>query len=573
MVSAMRTYPVWQVAHQGPYVSLLDTLLANRNLNIDELEVGAEGLHPPEQLLDLQRGVERIERSIRRDEHIVIFGDYDVDGVSSTALMLDFLDHVGASCDFLLPDRHHDGYGLKPPGVRRALELGARLIITVDNGISAFEALQVARAQSVDVVVIDHHRQNVELPPAHSIINPNRLDCDYPFKGLAGVGVTFKVVQRLSEAFLAGDQRRRYLNDLLDLFALGTVADIVPLLDENRILLRYGLRVADRSTRPGFQALRGVARVKGRLDTRAIGFYLGPRLNVAGRLEKPDLALELLRTDDSERARELAGQLDDLNARRRQMQKQGIQEALSLVGDEDLERERLICSLGEEWDLGVIGLIASALCETFSRPAVAVTDVKRDGTYVGSARSIPGYDVNDGIRACSEFLTTYGGHAAAAGFSLPGDRYEEFRAALIDNANANLSVKDLQASLHIDTELDVADIHYETVKSLARLEPFGQGNPVPVFVTRNLEVESFSRVGREAEHLKVVFRSESATRPAIWWRQGEVADALEAGSRVDAAYELSLDAYKGLETAQMVVKDLCLPGAGASASEGGPVTV
>lgn len=557
----MRIYPVWQLAHEGDYSSLLDVLLHSRGLSLAELDVGPEGLHPPELLTDLERGAERIERAIRRDETIVVYGDYDVDGVSSTVLLLDFLEHVGGRCHYLLPDRHIDGYGLKPPGVDKAIALGASLIITVDNGIAAFEALHLARQRGIDVVVIDHHRQNEDLPPAHSIINPNRRDCNYPFKGLAGVGVTFKVVQRLSETLIEAGQRRRYLNDLLDLVALGTVADVVPLLDENRVLVRYGLKAMERSARPGLQELRIVARCRGPVDTTALAFFLAPRLNVAGRLEKPDLALDLLRAKDPEEGRRIAQRLNELNGQRQQLQKQGVREAQALITAEVLERERLLCVLGEEWGLGVIGLIASNLSEAFHRPAVVVTDVQRNGVYVGSARSIPGYDINDGISSCARYLTTYGGHAAAAGFSLQAGSYEEFRAELVDHASARLRPEDMEAQLDIDLELKPADIHMSTVELLRRIEPFGQGHPVPLFAVCDLEVAAVKRIGKQGEHLKLAFYVDGGSRSAVWWRQGGVAGELEIGNRVDVAFELSEDTFNGNGTVQMVVRDVRPAGA------------
>ena len=565
----LRTYPVWRLAHEGEYGALIDALLAGRGLRLADLDVGPEGLHRPELLTDLDRGAERIERALRRDETIVVYGDYDVDGVSSAALLLDFLERVDARVQALLPDRHTDGYGLKPPGLEKALGLGADLVVTVDNGISAFEALQLARDEDLDVVVIDHHRQNEELPPAHSIINPNRRDCGYPFKGLAGVGVTFKVVQRLSESFLEAGERRRYLNDQLDLVALGTVADLVPLLDENRVLVRRGLKAVERSARPGLQELRIAARCpQGRVDSTAVAFYLGPRLNVAGRLEKPDLALDLLRTRDKEKGRLLAKQLNELNQRRQQLQREGVREARSLVSEDQLERERLLCVLGEEWNLGVIGLIASDLAERFWRPAVVITDVRRSGTYVGSARSIPGYDMNDGLHHCSRFLTTYGGHAGAAGFSLPAGAFEEFRASLIDHAAGVLTPADLEAHLDIDLELSAADIDMATVELLRRLEPYGKENPVPLFLTRDLEVVSKARVGKEGEHLKVAFKA-GGVRPGVWWHQGPMAGDLEPGQRLDVAYELSEDTFNGMGTVQMVIRDMA-PAAGSEAAQAPP---
>ncbi|MFH1569878.1 MAG: single-stranded-DNA-specific exonuclease RecJ [Gemmatimonadota bacterium] len=553
----MRTFPVWKIAHEGDYRSVLEVLLAGRCLSEADLEGGAQRLHAPALMRDLERGVERLAGAIRRGEKIVVYGDYDVDGVTSTAVIMDLLERAGADCDYLLPDRHVDGYGLRPPGVTRARERDASLIVTVDNGISAHEALEAARAAGMEVVVVDHHRQTEDLPPAHSIINPNRRDCPYPFKGLAGVGVTFKVVQALSEAFIDADERRAYLNSLLDLVALGTVADIVPVVDENRILIRQGFRVMERGERPGLAELRTVARASGPVTSTAVAFFLGPRLNAAGRLASADLALRLLRARDAAEAQALAAELEALNSRRQQLQRTGIREAETLVGTADLAADRILVLLGEGWELGVIGLIASQLSERFYRPVAVCTDARGDGTYVGSARSIPGYDMVAGISCCSRYLQTYGGHAGAAGFSLEGGHFEAFRAALIDHANQNLAAEDLVPSLAVDLVLRAEDIAAHTAAELARLEPFGPGNEVPVFAARDLEVQACTRVGRGGEHLKLGLRAGDCRCTAVWWRNGEAASRLNRGDRIDAAFTLEEDTYTGNGAVQMVIRDLC----------------
>ena len=344
----MRLYPVWNIAHDDQYDGLVDALLVSRGLTRATLRVGPEVLHPPELLADMTVAVARLERAIKSGEKIVVYGDYDVDGVCSTVVIIDFLERVGANCDYLLPDRHKDGYGLKPPGVARAGEKGAQLIVTVDHGISAFEALELAAAQNIDVVVVDHHQQIEELPRAHAIVNPNRRDCEYPFKDLAGVGVTFKLVQALSGVFLAGDDRRRYLNDLLDLVALGTVADVMPVLGENRLFIQHGLKILQQTRRPGLRQLKEIAGYKDKpLKTTSLGFHLGPRINVAGRLETPDLALRLLRASNDGEAAQLADLLNKLNTRRQALQREGMLEAETLVGPEDLKRDRIIVVLGE----------------------------------------------------------------------------------------------------------------------------------------------------------------------------------------------------------------------------------
>ncbi|MCC7261657.1 MAG: single-stranded-DNA-specific exonuclease RecJ [Candidatus Latescibacteria bacterium] len=553
----MRRYPVWDIRCDQPYESLLEALLSSRGLNWAALAINPEHLHAPELLADLEQGAGRLEQAIRKGERIVVFGDYDADGVTSTALLLDFLEEAGANCGFMLPDRHRDGYGIRAASVEVAAQQGAQVIATVDNGVSAFEALERARQLGIDVVVIDHHQPQDQLPPAHSLINPNRRDCAYPFKGLAGVGVTFKVVQALSQAFMAGDQRRRYLNGLLDLVALGTVADVMPVLGENRVLIHHGLKTLANTSRPGLRQLKVAAGCGDRpLTTSTIGFQLAPRLNVAGRLATPELALRLLRAKTDSEAMVLAEELNTLNAKRQQLQRTAVQEAEALVSPEDLESERIIVVLGDSWDLGVIGLIAGKMAERYARPAVVCTENGEQGLYVGSARSIPGYDIGAAVSACAAHLTTYGGHRGAAGFSLAPAAFEAFRADLIDHAQAQLTPEDLQARLQVDLVIQPRDLGLHTVEALGRLEPFGNGNQAPVFALRDCRLKRCDRIGKEGTHLKLGIEVGGQSCTAVWWNQGEVAGKLGVGQPLAAAFELEEDTYTGKGAVQMVLKDL-----------------
>ena len=553
----MRRYPVWNVVRDDPYDSLVDALLAGRGLTRAELQVGPEALHPPEQMQDMAIAVARLERAVRAREKIVVYGDYDVDGVCSTAVLMDFLERVGADCDCLLPDRHKDGYGLKPPGVERAIAKGARVIVTVDNGISAYEALELAAGRGVEVVVVDHHQQLAELPRALAIINPNRRDCTYPFKDLAGVGVTFKLVQALSAAFLAGEERRRYLNELLDLVALGTVADLVPVLGENRLFIQRGLQILQRTKRLGLRALKKVASYRDQpLDAASLGFRLGPRINVAGRLKTPDIALRLLRSASEGEAAQLADELNKLNSQRQARQREGIQEVEEQVGSEEDVEDHIIVVLGE-WNLGIIGLLASKLCEKYARPAVVCTQGGDHGLCVGSARSIPGYDISAGIHACEEHLQTHGGHPAAAGFSLEADAFERFRLALIDHANTHISPEALQPALDIDLMLKPTDLTLDTVEQLAALEPFGNGHRRPVFALEDCRVVWARQIG-SGRHFKAELAVGSRRCAALWWNQKDLADQVRPGDRLSAAFELEADTYTGNGAVQMVLKDLYL---------------
>ena len=555
----MRRYPVWNVIRDDPYDSLIDDLLAGRGLTRAELQVGPEALHPPEQMQDMATAVARLERAVRDREKIVVYGDYDVDGVCSTAVLMDFLERVGADCDCLLPDRHKDGYGLKPPGVERAIAKGARVIVTVDNGISAYDALELAEVRGVEVVVVDHHQQLADLPRALAIINPNRRDCTYPFKDLAGVGVTFKLVQALSAAFLAGEERRRYLNELLDFVALGTVADLVPVLGENRLFIQRGLQILQRTKRLGLRALKKVASYRDQpLDAASLGFRLGPRINVAGRLKTPDIALRLLRSTSEGEAAQLADELNKLNSQRQARQREGIQEVEERIGPEEDVEDHIIVERGE-WNLGIIGLLASKLCEKYARPAVVCTQGSDRDLCVGSARSIPGYDISAGIHACEEHLQTHGGHPAAAGFSLEADAFEHFRLALIDHANAHISAEALQPALDIDLMLKPADLTLDTVEQLAALEPFGNGHRRPVFALEDCRVVWARQIG-SGRHFKAELEVGGRRCAALWWNQKDLADKVRPGDRLSAAFELEADTYTGNGAVQMVIRDLYLRG-------------
>lgn len=553
----MRSYPVWKIACDGAYESVYEGLLRSRQLTPEDLATSSEALHSPTLMAGMEEAVERIVEAVRGGERIIVYGDYDVDGVTSTTLMLDFLERVGADCGYSLPSRFNDGYGVRAAGIHRVLADGAQLLITVDNGISAHESLAVARREGLDVVVIDHHQQTGDLPFAHSVVNPNRVDCTYPFKGLAAVGVTFKVVQAASAHFMSGDDRRRYLNGLLDLVALGSVADLAPVFGENRVLISRGMKRLENTVRIGLRCLKSVSKCNhSPLKTGAIGFYLGPRLNSAGRLATPDLALDLLRCSDMAQAEQLSAELERLNGQRRQLQREGAREATATVSEYDLQSDRLLVVLGEDWHLGVIGLIAGTLAEAHARPAVVCTGARRDGTYVGSARSIAAYDMVQGIAACSEYLETYGGHPAAAGFSLQAERFEEFRACLLDHANAHLTEQDLEPELRIDLLLQPRDIAPQTLDQLARLEPFGKGHEPPLFAAIDLQIVDCKRVGQNGDHLKLALRTGDSTTSAMWWRRGELAKDLEVGDRVAVAFELESDTFARVDAAQMMVKDM-----------------
>lgn len=552
----MRIYNKWNIGKDCSYSSLFDAILEVRGFTREELDVGSEVLHDPRLLKDMDLAVERVLRAIQNSEKIMVFGDYDVDGVSSTALMSNFLKDVGAEFFCGLPDRQKDGYGLKPPAVERALGLGADLIITVDNGISAFEGIEYANNNGIDIVVTDHHKQLGLLPEASAVVNPNRLDCSYPFKGLAGVGVAFKLVQVLSENFMSLDKRRIYLNNLLDLVALGTIADIVPVFGENRVLIRRGLQIMNNTGRLGLNQLKIVAGVsQKKITSSVVGYQLSPRINVAGRMHKPDTALELLCANTKEDACRLAENLNEQNLLRQNLQREAMEEADEQVTATILEENRILILLGE-WKVGLIGIIAGRLRDKYLRPVIVCTSDCEEDYYVGSARSFAYYDISESIASCRENLNSYGGHTQAAGFSLPREHFTNFRQDLVNHAQQNISSEHLEAELNVDVQLKADDLCKKSIQVLSDLEPFGKGNELPIFAMFGCKILSYKLIGKNSDHCKLEIEVEGKKCAALCWNRGEIFKEIEIGQHVAVAFTLEEDSFKGREAVQMVVKDL-----------------
>lgn len=552
----MQQYPIWNLRHPDGYDSLEEVLLKNRALNEEDLSDSPSILQDPYLMKDMDEAISRIVQAVRKQERIVVFGDYDADGVTSTAVLLDFLDRVEADAISILPHRFKDGYGMKSLGVERALQMGAQLIITADNGISSFEAVDLANSVGVDVIVIDHHHPQERLPKALALVNPNRKNCTYPFKGLAAVGLVFKVVQALSKELLPDSDQRRYLNSLLDLVSIGTVSDVAPVIRENRLLIRRGLQVLQNTARPGLKALKKVSGVVNRsIDTTTIGFFLAPRINSAGRLASADLALNLIRSKDEAEAEYLAGELNSLNIQRQELQKAGLAEAERQVEEQGSDLHRILVVQGDEWHLGIVGLIASRLTEKYSRPALVCTNYRKNGIYTGSARTISGYNIVEAIFRVSDLLSEYGGHADAAGFSVPAKNYDAFCLRLIENAERDLPEGALTPQLDLDTILSPKDISLETIFLLSKLAPFGVGNLAPRFLAENCEIADIRTVG-QGMHLKLILHTGKQVCNAIWWQKGDLVYEVSRGARVDVAFCLETNTWKGNTSVQMRIDDM-----------------
>jgi single-stranded-DNA-specific exonuclease len=504
--------------------------------------------HDPMRLGDMAAACERIERAISAGERVCIHGDYDADGICATALALIVLRELGAQVESHLPSRFAEGYGLAVETVERLAGDGVSLLVTVDCGITAADAVARARELGMDVIITDHHRTAEALPECIRVCT---RPSDYPFPELCGTGVVFKLAQAL-HARAGRDPAEMELH--LDLVALATVADVVPLRDENRGLVRAGLRRLRRTSKPGLRALMAVARVdRAHASSTDLGFRLAPRINAAGRLCHPDQALELLLTADDGRARALAERLEALNRERQAVEDGILRQAVSQVeeADEEWRARRAYVLHDSEWHEGVIGIVASRLVERYARPVVLIAG---DGDEAkGSGRSVAAYDLHAGLTATAEHLTRYGGHRVAAGLTMRSDRVEAFAAALAEHAGAHLADADLQRRQRIDAVLAPAETSLELADELDRLEPFGLGNPGVVLLAPAAALHGVERIG-EGRHVRMAVELGGFRCGAVWFGHGGAAAELCDGGRVDVAYRLSRNEWNGAASAQMLVR-------------------
>ncbi len=517
------------------------------------LRPSLDALHDPRLLADMDAAVDRIRAAIRDGETILVHGDYDVDGMCAAALYTRVLRRLGATVVPFVPHRMREGYDLGPGGVRRATEAGARLILTADCGIVAHAAVESARAAGIDVIVTDHHTPGDTLPPATAVVNPRREDCDYPEPSLCGTGVAYKVSLALADTSGVPAEEIHYL---LDLVALATVADVMPLRGENRVMTRFGLRVMAESRSPGLRALVRSAGLDGKpLTAGRLSHVLAPRLNAVGRLDDAATGLRLLLAEDGEAGR-LAEELETINTRRRAVDRQMLEEALDLLDEYDADRDRAVVLARSGWHPGVIGIVASRVVERLHRPAILVS-VPHDGSLArGSARSIPGFDLLDAVRACADHLERFGGHRAAAGFDIRPDRIDVFREAFAAAALERLPEPPVP-ELRTDGDLRLGDVTPELVRYMGYLGPFGVGNPGPVFTVRRVRAAGVKAVGGEGRHLKLRLVDGDRSVDAIGFRMAEShGPVARSGDPLDVAARFEEDEWQGRRRIQARLVDL-----------------
>jgi single-stranded-DNA-specific exonuclease len=513
--------------------------------------------HSPFAMRGMTEAVQRLREAIRTGETIAIYGDFDVDGVTATALLVLTIRALGGEVTPYIPHRVREGYGLNKEALTELAEQGVRVVITVDCGVRAVEEIAHARRLGLDVIVTDHHTLGPELPETTAVLDPRREDCPYPYKHLAGVGVAYKLAQallRVNAQVPIVKENSTYLNeeDLLDLVALGTVADLAPLTGENRLLVQQGLKRINATPRPGLEALmRHAGQRANDVDELTIGYSLGPRINAAGRINHAKTAYQLLAAEYPGEVDRLAQELNEMNRTRQQITVKMLEKAQQIVSDEGQDR-LLLFAADPEFPAGIVGLVASRLLEAFYRPAVIV---EQGGEYSrGSARSIPEFHITQALDACNDLLVRYGGHRAAAGFTVHTRDLPKFRARLEALAAEALEGKDLTPQLEVHAEVPLSEMGWDLWEMLQVLRPFGEENPEPLFVSRDVELRHYRAVGTNGAHLKLYLSDGQVVWDGIAFRQGAWANRLP--ERIDIAYHLQRNDWNGERRLQLNVQDI-----------------
>ena len=542
--------------------SIVARLLIARGFDTEEsarkfLRPAHDQLHDPSLMLGMQDAVARLLRAVDAGEPILIYGDYDVDGTTGTVVLRRALQLLGARTGYHIPHRFTEGYGIQQPALEKALADGYGLVVSVDCGIRAFEPLHWARRVGLDVIITDHHLpdEGEGTPPAFAVLNPNQKGCHYPDKNLAGVGVAFK----LAHALFRERGRESQVSGFLKMVAIGTVADVAQLTGENRTIVSLGLADLARATNPGLRALMEVAGCgDGRgMTSTDLGFRLGPRINAAGRMDAARAVVELFEATDKAEARRLAEQLNTLNNERQSVQREIVNRALAVLAVEtDAAHSHVAVIAGEGWHRGVIGIAASKIAERIGRPCIVIS--LEDDLGHGSARSIQAYHLLDGLTACADLFEQFGGHSHAAGLAIKRDRIPELRRRLNEHAASHLSPEDLVPALAVDAELPVESLTLALAEELRSLEPFGAGNPRPLFVTRNLRLLSEPRVMKD-KHLKLRLAGVENNRPleAVWWDGlASLEQTLNTNTRIELAYTVEPNTWQGETRLQLCVRDM-----------------
>lgn len=498
---------------------------------------------------DMEKAVSRILKALKNNENITIFGDYDADGITSTTILKRFFHDINKECNVYIPNRLKEGYGLNKNAIKKLSEDGTNLIITVDCGITAIEETKYAKELGIDIVITDHHEPGEEIPDAEAVVDCKRKDNKYPFRELAGCGVAFKLTQALCKNLdLNENQALKYL----DIACVGTISDVVPLVDENRVIVKLGMLLLKQTKNLGLKQIINNAHFK-EFNSMSVAFGITPRINACGRLGHQDEALELFTTDNQEKATELAKKVDEYNVQRQLEEKRIYDEAITLLQEEAQTNGITNCIvLGHEnWNPGVIGIVSSRITEKFYKPSILVCFDK--DIAKGSGRSIEGFDLHKALMECDKYLTNYGGHSLAAGLSLNTKDFEKFKNMINEYAEKNIKDEDLIPTINIDLKLEDSQLNIEDVEELKLLEPFGQSNEEPIFMITNLKVVSIKTLS-DGKHLKLYLKNQNYL-DAIGFNLGERANELKIGDTIDIVGNLNINEFNNTKKVQMLLKD------------------
>jgi len=527
--------------------------ITNKNEYKSFVDSDLKSLHNPLLMLDMDKAIDRVLDSKNNNDLIMIIGDYDADGTTAVSILYLYFKSINIDVEYYIPNRQTEGYGISINAIDYAHKIGAKLIITCDCGITAIEQIEYAKQYNIDTIITDHHKQKVNLPKALAILNPNREDCNYPFKGLCGAGVAFKLCLGIN------NQLGNDIKDVLkytDLVAIAAIADVVPIVDENRLIVKEGLKNIIKEKNKGIRALMRLSK----LDTNSInvtklGYGFIPKINAAGRLGDAARAVKLFTTDNPQFANKIAIDLENENEKRKLITMENENDAKRIINDSiNFEKDKIIILYNDDWHFGVIGIVASRIKELYNRPTIILT--KEDGVYKGSCRSIGGYDIVNALHECSDILENYGGHPMAAGLSIKEKYLQSFCVKMKEYSSKKLD-RDLQPIINIDYELKLSEINHSFIKFLDYLEPFGPGNPKPVFATKNInQLSDAELVGKDRNILKFTIQNGVDSFNVIGFRMIENYEKLLSKKPIDIVYNIDQNYWNNKFSTQLILKDL-----------------
>ena len=533
---------------------LLVTILVNRGIDNEEkirqfLEPTRQDFYNPYLMKDMEIAVERIVKAIESQEKVIIYGDYDVDGITSTTVLKKFLKDLGLEVSYYIPNRLNEGYGLNNKAIEKIVNEGYSLMITVDCGISAIEEIDYANSLGLETIVTDHHEPGEVLPKALAVVDNKRKDSTYPFRDLAGVGVAFKLTQALGMKLELKEEA--YLK-YLDIVCVGTISDIVPLVDENRVITKLGLLLVRQTKNMGLKSIINSSGYN-KIDSNTISFGVAPRINACGRMGKAEEALELLLSTDIYEVNELTKKLNEHNRERQEIEKSIYESAVEKIEKNHLDENRTIVVGGEDWHHGVIGIVSSKITDMYFKPSILLS-FEENGTGKGSGRSIPGFDLHQALTKCQDTLEKFGGHSMAVGVTIKKENLEKFREEF-EKVAAEEKTEDIVPILNVDSKIDLNSVDKDVIESLKALEPFGEANKMPIFAFKNLRIDSI-RALSEGKHLKLTLKEDNIIINAIGFNMGKLAEEYRIGDKIDVAGVLEINTFNGVDNLQINIKDV-----------------